>query len=182
MFAVISRCVAHSYIFISLITAEDAMTIEPWYSTDWEGDHVIHLRSVPTMMFTMATILRFKAFTWVRANIRAVRLPATRWNYGEGDRMLPPTSTVSTSRSCEVSLTTAPTYKCTGYTRYSTPVLIREEGPAHPRSVNIVGDMFLIASIRRQRRTRQIQVRIQEYEPINPEAQSDDEGDAAGQA
>ena len=134
------------------------------------------------MMFTMATILRFKAFTWVRANIRAVRLPATRWNYGDGDRMLPPTSTVSTSRSCEVSLTTAPTYKCTGYTRYSTPVLIREEGPAHPRSVNIVGDMFLIASIRRQRRTRQIQVRIQEYEPINPEAQSDDEGDAAGQA
>ena len=96
--------------------------------------------------------------------------------------MLPPTSTVSTSRSCEVTLTTAPTYKCTGYTRYSTPVLIREDGPAHPRTVNTIGDMFLIASIRRQRRTRQIQVQIHEYEPLNAEAQSDEEEDAAGQA
>ena len=182
MFAVISRCVAHSYIFLSIITAEDAMIIDPWFHTDDEGDNVVVLRSIPTMMFTMATILRFNDFAWVRANIRAVRIPATRWNYGEGENMLPPTSTVSTTRSCEVTLTTAPTYKCTGYTRYSTPVLIREEGPAHPRSVNVHGDMFLIASIRRQRRTRQIQVQIQEYEPLLPESQSDDEGDAAGQA
>ena len=182
MFAVISRCVAHSYIFLSIITAEDAMIIEPWYNTDYEGEDTIQLRSIPTMMFTMATILRFNDFAWVRANIKATRIPATRWNYGEGASMLPPTSTVSTTRSCEVTLTTAPTYKCTGYTRYSTPVLIREEGPAHPRSVHIIGDMFLIASIRRQRRTRQIQVQIQEYEPLLPESQSDDEGDAAGQA
>ena len=117
MFAVISRCVAHSYIFQSIITAEDAMIIEPWFNTDDEGENVVVLRSIPTMMFTMATILRFNDFAWVRANIRAVRIPATRWNYGEGDRMLPPTSSVSTTRSCEVTLTTAPTYKCTGYTR-----------------------------------------------------------------
>ena len=181
MFAVISRCVAHSLIFISIITAEDAVIIEPWYNTDSEGDNVIMLRSVPTMMFTMATILRFSDFAWVRANIRAIRIPATRWDYGEGARMLPPTSTDTTTRSCEVTLTTAPTYKCTGYTRYSTPVLIREEGPAHPRSVNIIGDIFLIASIRRQRRTRQIQVQIQEFEPVIAEAQSDEEEDAADQ-
>ena len=183
MFAVISRCVAHSYIFLSIITAEDAMLVEPWFNTDSEGDNIVLLRSVPTMMFTMATLLRFSDFTWVRANIRAVRIPATRWDYGEGARMLPPTSSDSTTRSCEVTLTTAPTYKCTGYKRYSTPVLIREEGPAHPRTVNLIGDIFLIASIRRQRRTRQIQVQIQEFEPIiPPEAQSDEEEDDAGQA
>ena len=183
MFAVISRCVAHSYIFLSIITAEDAMLVEPWFNSDNEGDNIVLLRSVPTMMFTMATLLRFSDFTWVRANIRAVRIPATRWDYGEGARMLPPTSSDSTTRSCEVTLTTAPTYKCTGYTRYSTPVLIREEGPAHPRTVNLIGDIFLIASIRRQRRTRQIQVQIQEFEPIAPpEAQSDEEEDDAGQA
>ena len=182
MFAVISRCLAHSYIFLSIITAEDAMLVEPWYNTETEGDNAVQLRSIPTMMFKLATILRFESFTWVRANIRAVQLPATRWNYGDGDRMLPPTSTIQASRSCEVTLTTAPTYKCTGYTRYSTPVLIREDGPAHPRTVNIIGDMFLIASIRRQRRTRQIQVQIHEYEPLNAETQSDDEEDAAGQA
>ena len=183
MFAVISRCVAHSYIFISIITAEDAMLVEPWFNTDSEGDNIVLLRSVPTMMFTMATLLRFSDFTWVRANIRAVRIPATRWDYGEGARMLPPTSSDSTTRSCEVTLTTAPTYKCTGYTRYSTPVLIREEGPAHPRTVNLIGDIFLIASIRRQRRSRQIQVQIQEFEPIvPPEAQSDEEEDNEGQA
>ena len=183
MFAVISRCVAHSYIFLSIITAEDAMLVEPWFNTDSEGDNIVLLRSVPTMMFTMATLLRFSDFTWVRANIRAVRIPATRWDYGEGARMLPPTSSDSTTRSCEVTLTTAPTYKCTGYTRYSTPVLIREEGPAHPRTVNLIGDIFLIASIRRQRRSRQIQVQIQEFEPIvPPEAQSDEEEDNEGQA
>ena len=183
MFAVISRCVAHSYIFLSIITAEDAVLIEPWFNTDCEGDNVVLLRSVPTMMFSMATLLRFNSFAWVRANIRAVRIPATRWDYGEGARMLPPTSTDTTTRSCEATLTTAPTYKCTGYTRYSTPVLIREEGPAHPRTVNIIGDIFLIASIRRQRRSRQIQVQIQEFEPIiPPEAQSDEEEDNEGQA
>ena len=183
MFAVISRCVAHSYIFLSIITAEDAMLVEPWFNSDNEGDNIVLLRSVPTMMFTMATLLRFSDFTWVRANIRAVRIPATRWDYGEGARMLPPTSSDSTTRSCEVTLTTAPTYKCTGYTRYSTPVLIREEGPAHPRTVNLIGDIFLIASIRRQRRSRQIQVQIQEFEPIvPPEAQSDEEEDNEGQA
>ena len=183
MFAVISRCVAHSYIFLSIITAEDAMLVEPWFNSDNEGDNIVLLRSVPTMMFTMATLLRFSDFTWVRANIRAVRIPATRWDYGEGARMLPPTSSDSTTRSCEVTLTTAPTYKCTGYTRYSTPVLVREEGPAHPRTVNLIGDIFLIASLRRQRRTRQIQVQIQELEPIvPPEARSDEEEDDAGQA
>ena len=77
MFAVISRCVAHSYIFLSIITAEDAMIIDPWFHTDDEGDNVVVLRSIPTMMFTMATILRFNDFAWVRANIRAVRIPAT---------------------------------------------------------------------------------------------------------
>ena len=165
MFAVISRCVAHSYILISIITADEALKADTWLHTEHDGDDVAEFQNVPTMMFTMETILRFSAFTWVRANIRAVRLRASNWRYGE-ERMLPPRPEVPTSRSCEVTLVTAPTYKCTGFTRLLTPVLIRQPGPAHPRTIHVIGDMFLIAHLRRQRRIRHIQVMMQELEPV----------------
>ena len=156
MFAVISRCVAHSYIFISIITADEALKADVWLHTENEGEDIIDLQNVPTMMFTMEM---------VKANIRAVRLRASSWRYGEA-RMLPPRPEVPTSRSCEVTLATAPTYKCTGFTRLLTPVLTRQPGPAHPRTINVIGDMFLIAHLRRQRRIRHIQVTMQEYEPV----------------
>ena len=156
MFAVISRCVAHSYIFISIITADEALKADVWLHTENEGEDIIDLQNVPTMMFTMEM---------VKANIRAVRLRASSWRYGEA-RMLPPRPEVPTSRSCEVTLATAPTYKCTGFTRLLTPVLTRQPGPAHPRTINVIGDMFLIAHLRRQRRVRHIQVLMQEYEPV----------------
>ena len=165
MFAVISRCVAHSYIIISIITADDALKADTWLHTEHDGDDVIELQNVPSMMFTMETILRFSDFTWVKANIRGVRLRASNWRYGEA-RMLPPRPEVPTSRSCEVTLATAPSYKCTGFTRLLTPVLIRQHGPSHPRTINVIGDMFLIAHLRRQRRIRHIQVVMQEYEPV----------------
>ena len=78
MFAVISRCVTHSLIFVSIITAEDALKAETWLTTETDGDDTIELQCVPTMMFTMSTLLRFSDFTWVRANIKAIRVPATR--------------------------------------------------------------------------------------------------------
>ena len=165
MFAVISRCVAHSFIFVSIITADNANLADAWLNTESDGDDTVEFHNVPTMMFTMSTILRFCDFTWVMASVRAVRIPANRWRYGEGERMLPPRPAVPTTRSCEVTLSTAPTYRCTGYTRYFTPVLQREFGPAHPRSVNIIGDMFLVAHIRRTKRTRHITVTMQEWEP-----------------
>ena len=165
MFTVISRCVAHSLIFISVITAEDALKADTWLTTETDGDDTIEFQCVPTMMFTMSTILRFSDFTWVRANIKAIRVPANRWRFGDGDRMLPPRPLVPTARSCEVTLSTAPTYRCTGFTRLLTPVLIREQGPSHPRTVRIIGDMFLVAYLRRQRRTRMIHVTLNEWEP-----------------
>ena len=165
MFAVISRCVAHSYIFISIITAEDALLADTWLHTESEGDDIVDFNSVPTMMFTMSTILRFSDFTWVRANIKATRVPAAIWRYGHGDRMLPPRAAVPTMRSCEVTLTTAPSYRCTGFTRLLTPVLVRHQGPSHPRTIHVIGDMFLVAHLRRQRRTRMVHVTLNEWEP-----------------
>ena len=165
MFAVISRCVAHSFIFISIITAEDALRADTWLTTENEGADEVEFQCVPTMMFTMSTLLRFSDFTWVRANIKGTRLPAARWRYGEGERMLPPRPTVPTTRACEVTLSTAPSYLCTGFTRLLTPVLVREQGPSHPRTLRIIGDMFLIAQLRRQRRTRMIHVTLDEWEP-----------------
>ena len=165
MFAVISRCVAHSYIIISIITADDALKADTWLHTEQEGDDVIELQNIPSMLFTMQTILRFSDFTWVKANIRGVRLRASSWRYGEA-RMLPPRPEVPTSRSCEVTLATAPNYKCTGFTRLLTPVLMRQHSPSHPRTIHVIGDMFLIAHLRRQRRVRHIQVMMQEYKPV----------------
>ena len=165
MFAVISRCVAHSLVFISIITADDALKADTWLTSEADGDDTVEFQCIPTMMFTNSTLLRFSDFTWVRANIRAIRLPATRWRYGDGDRMLPPRPVVPTTRSCEVTLATAPNYRCTGFTRLLTPVLMREHGPSHPRTVRTIGDMFLIAQLRRQRRTRMIHVTLNEWEP-----------------
>ena len=165
MFAVISRCVAHSYIFISIITAEDALKADTWLSSDSDGDDIVEFHCVPTMMFTMSTLLRFSDFTWVRANIKGTRVPAAGWRYGEGERLLPPRPSVPTTRSCEVVLVTAPSYRCTGFTRLLTPVLVREQGPSHPRTIRIIGDMFLVAQLRRQRRTRLIHVTLNEWEP-----------------
>ena len=62
MFAVISRCVAHSYVIISIITADDALKADTWLHTEHDGDDVIELQNVPSMMFTMETILRFSDF------------------------------------------------------------------------------------------------------------------------
>ena len=107
----------------------------------------------------------FSDFTWVKANIRGARLRASNWRYGEA-RMLPPRPEVPTSRSCEVTLATAPSYKCTGFTRLLTPVLMRQHSPSHPRTIHVIGDMFLIAHLRRQRRVRHIQVMMQEYKPV----------------
>ena len=165
MFAVISRCVAHSFIFVSIITAEDALKADTWLMTETDGDDVVEFQCIPTMMFTMSTLLRFSDFTWVRANIKGTRLPASRWRFGEGDRMLPPRPSVPTTRACEVTLATAPSYRCTGFTRLLTPVLVREQGPSHPRTIRIIGDMFLVAHLRRQRRTRTIHVTLNEWEP-----------------
>ena len=107
MFAVISRCVAHSYIIISLITADDALKADVWLHSDHDVDNTVEFQNIPSMMFTMETILHFSEFTWVKANIRAVRLRAISWRY-HSTRMLPPRPEVPTSRSCEVTLVTAP--------------------------------------------------------------------------
>ena len=90
MFAVVSRHVAQSYFLVSIITADEALKADVWLHTEHEGDDTVELQNIPTMMFTMETILRFNAFSWVKANIRAVRLRASTWRYGEA-RMLPPT-------------------------------------------------------------------------------------------
>ena len=173
MFAVVSRCVTHSFFLVSIITAEDALKADTWLTTE-DGDDTVEFQCVPTMMFTLSTIMRFSDFTWVRANIRAIRVPASHWSFGKGDRMLPPRPVMPTTRSCEVNLATAPSYKCTGFTRMLTPVLVREQGPSHPRTVRVLGDMFLVAQLRRQRRTRLIHVTLNEWEPAY------DDGEAGG--
>ena len=168
MFAVVSRCVAHSFFFVSLITAEDALKADLWYNTDNEGDNVLLFQQVPTMMFGQSTILRFNTFDWIKADITATRSPASAWRYGAGRDMLPPRPQVPTTRSCSVSLETAPAYSCNGFGRAFTPTLVRLQGPAHPRSIHVVGDMFQIAVLHRQLRTRHIHVTLEEWEPAYP--------------
>ena len=168
MFAVVSRCLTHSLFFISFITAEDAVRAAVWYNDDQEGDNVLLFTNVPTMMFSNNNILRFQDFAWVKANITATRSVTPSWRYGLGSDMLPPRPVSPTTRSCEVSLDTAPTYHCVGFGPAFTPTLIRNDGPAHPRSIRIIGDIFQIAILHRQRRTRHIHVTLEEWEPLYP--------------
>ena len=169
MFAVVSRCIAHSFFFISFITAEDAVKTSVWYNDDHEGDNVIFFNNVPTMMFTQSSnILRFLDFTWIKADITATRSVASAWRYGTGRDMLPPRPLTPTTRSCEVSLQTAPTYNCIGFGPAFTPKLAQNHGPHHPRSINIIGDIFQIAILHRQLRPRHIHVTLEEWEPLYP--------------
>lgn len=167
MFAVISRCVAHSFVFISLITAEDALKADVWLNDDHAGDNLVTFSNVPTMQFSQppTSILRFSAFNWVYAEIIGTRSPASNWRYGSMPQLLPPRPLTPTTRTCEVHITTAPSYTCTGFSRNFTPVLARTTGPAHPRTVNIPGDMFEIGRLHRQLRTRHIHVTLREWDP-----------------
>ena len=168
MFVVASRCIAHSFFFLSFITGEDAIQASAWLNDDKQGDDVILFTNLPTMMFSQSTLMRFSDFTWVRADVTATRTPASAWRYGQGGQMLPPVPNRPTTRRCQVLLETAPTYHCTGFRSYFEPVLVRDEGPAHPRRVNLDGDMFQVATLHRQRRTRHIHVTLQEWEPAYP--------------
>ena len=168
MFVVASRCVAHSLFFLSFITGDDAITAHTWLNEDKEGENVVLFTNLPTMMYSQSSLMRFSGFAWVRADVTATRTPASDWRYGQGDQMLPPRPDRPTSRRCTVLLNTAPTYHCTGFRAYFEPVLVRDDGPAHPRRVNLDGDMFQVATLHRQKRTRHIHVTLQEWEPAYP--------------
>ena len=167
MFAVASQCTTHSFFFVSLITAEDAMRAAAWYNDDFDRDNVFSnvFSNVPTMMFTN-NILCFQDFAWVKANITATRSVTSAWRYGPGREMLPPRPETPTTW-----------YNCVGFGPAFTPKLVRKPGPAHPRSIRVIGDIFQIAIL--HRRTRHIHVTLEEWEPFYPVDNAHDGGDNA---
>ena len=130
--------------YSAVITGANANMVTRWREGH-EGPNTIIFDDMPTFSYiTNTNGVSFEDPYWLRSYVRLDRAPP-RWGWGSPNSSMPPRFSEG-YRSCMMTVTTAPSYECTGFLMDGTPRLEERPYITQPVQMCMPSSLLKIAS------------------------------------